>query len=156
MSDDKKVEQDPEVLAEEKQNRIWHLKMERYKEMAGAVSVILQTFKSEAISLVSGVGTLVVGWFQVRKWVIQGRHEVRAEAAASKPLERVSEMRRPTDKNSEQQYQEVVGMASPAPTPTVLGDPMTYVPVLTLLVFVWSSLAAWAKRKRKISDLGGK
>ena len=78
MSDEKKVEHDPEVLAEEKQNRIWHLKLERYKEMAGAVSVILQTFKSEAISLVSGIGTLVVGWYQVKKYAFQGHAESRA------------------------------------------------------------------------------
>ena len=58
---DPAIANDPEVLAEAKKTRIWHLRLERYKDIAKAVGIILQTFRAEAISLMSGLGTLVVG-----------------------------------------------------------------------------------------------
>jgi hypothetical protein len=63
------VSRDPEVLAEEKKSRIWHLRLERYAEVAKTVGVILQTFRAEAVSLVSGIGTLILGWYHIKKWI---------------------------------------------------------------------------------------
>lgn len=76
------LDNDPDVLAAKKKNKLLHLKLDRYKEIAGTVGTILQTFKAEAMSLTSGVGTLVVGWFQIRKWVAHGRSESRVEGRA--------------------------------------------------------------------------
>jgi hypothetical protein len=177
MSEQPPISQDPEVLAEEKQNRIWHLKLERYKEMATAVSVILQTFKSEAVSLVSGVGTLVIGYFQVRKYVVQGRHDVKAVRSEGvtlgygsgqgrlgrahihqietppPPPKRgdTSDLMPPPQQSS--MFSGVLGFPDTGESIERLGfaDPINYFQVLAIVVFIWSSLAAWAKRKKKIA-----
>ena len=171
MSDQTPISQDPEVLAEEKKNRIWHLKLERYKEMAGAVGVILQAFKSEAMSLISGVGTLVVGWFQIRKMVVKGRAEVRAEGRAQGTLEgrvagRAAERAdRKADRIEMAPHKAPVtamppppppgGELAPPPDTTVIGgtpfmlDPMNYITVGLPVIFVWSTVFTWMKRRRK-------
>lgn len=154
------ISEDPEIRAEEKKNRIWHLKLERYKEIANAVGVILQTFKAEAVSLVSGVGTLVIGWFQVRKYVLQGRSEVRAlrsaapvEArAGAQHRERPTTAQEPAPAKTSPFLEGVMGVPE---TGAVLernngfADPMNYFPIVTLVVFIGSSIAVWRKRKNK-------
>jgi hypothetical protein len=177
---DPSIGKDPEVIAAQKENILLHLKLERYKDMAKAVGVILQTFKAEAVSLMSGLGTLVVGWFQLKKWVIQGRHETKAisqqemvstktKTTHRKPVSSVSQGYGSGSGRLGSRHQEPVGMAPPpsgelVPTSTpnipenlqtVFTDPMSYVPVLTALVFIWSSWKAWMKRKAKQSE-GGK
>jgi hypothetical protein len=180
------IERDPEVLAEVKKNRLLQLKLERWKETAGAVGVVLQTFKAEAMSLTSGVGTLVVGWFQIRKWVAKGRAEVKAEGRAQGTAEgRVAgraaeraERRADRAEAAGQGYGSGQGqvaegrarkpasapepppppggemMAMPStstnldPTPFML-DPMNYVTVGLPVIFIWSTVLAWFKRRRK-------
>lgn len=73
-------EKDPEVLAEQKKNKIWHLKMERYKDIANSVAELLKTFRAEVVSLMSGAGSVVVGWFQIKKLILRGRAETKVEA----------------------------------------------------------------------------
>lgn len=180
------VDRDPEVLAEAKKNRIWHLRLERYTAVATAIGSILQTFKAEAVSLVSGIGTLVIGWFQIRKWVVQGRNEVReahlVEAnVASKTVthqhagqkavsrqrpEQQAEVaprrierptRKPTSAPPAPAAEEFAGIATTqAPEPNAFADPMTYVPAGTLVVFVWSFIISWRKRRQRQADKGGK
>jgi hypothetical protein len=178
------IDNDPEVLAEVKKNRILHLKLERWKETASAVGVVLQTFKAEAMSLISGVGTLVVGWFQIRKMVIKGRAEVKAEGTSE-----VRSAGRSTEKKFDRAemaggsgygsgHGRLGGVHKPtrttmAPPPPPGGelmvppdttameskpfmlDPMNYVTVGLPVIFVWSSILAWVKRKRKLSKIEG-
>ena len=154
------VDQDPDVLAEAKKNRIWHLRLERYKDLALGISIILQTFKAEAISLVSGAGTLVLGWFQVRKWIAQGRHEVaqvsepRPTAMALHHKPRKAEMPVAPVSSLLEGIQGVPDTTETTVPNTILGDPMNYFPAITLVVFVWSSVVVWFKRKKKLE--GGK
>lgn len=170
MPEQSPFSQDPDVLAEEKKNRIWHLKLERYKEMASVVVVILQAFKSEAVSLVSGVGTLVVGWFQVRKWVIQGRHDVVAASTGqgfgighgrvghARKTETLEAPPPPPKRGDTTDLMpppgtEVVGVASAmGHGATDMTDPMNYFSVVTLLVFIGSSVSVWRKRKNKSAE----
>jgi hypothetical protein len=177
------VEKDPEVLAEVIKNRIWHLKLERWMETAKAIGFFLQTFKAEAVSLMSGLGTLVVGWFQLKKWVIQGHKETKSFSHQGASFPKAKETRKRMESSEGQGYgsgsgrvgasrQEPVQMDPPPPPfgelvldptagslpgklQTMFTDPMTYVPVLTLLVFIWSSWKAWLKRKAKQAE-GGK
>lgn len=72
---DPRVENDPEVLAEERRLRIKQLRLQYYKDLAGTVKVFLQTFKTEAMSLVSGISTLVLGYYEVKRWVLKGHRE---------------------------------------------------------------------------------
>lgn len=171
------IENDPEVLAEVKKNRILHLKLERWKDSAAAVGVVLQTFKAEAMSLISGVGTLVVGWFQIRKMVAKGRAEVRAAGRAQGVAEgrmagRAAERQERQVDKQEQVAQSkpakakpmaVATVEVPAPEMTELAgnsfmmDPMNYVTVGLPVVFIWSSIIIWLKKKRKkLAEQGGK
>lgn len=77
--------QDPEAKKEADEIKVKMARLEYYKELAKVVAVWLQMFKAEAVSLVSGVGTLLLGWFQIRKWVIQGRAEIKTMKAEVSP-----------------------------------------------------------------------
>ena len=82
MSDDKpvvdpKVEQDPTVIQEEVRLRVRMLRLRYYQEVFKTIAAGIQTFKTEAVSLMSGLGTMVLGWYQLRKWVLVGRKEVK-------------------------------------------------------------------------------
>jgi hypothetical protein len=186
------VEKDPDVLAEEKKSRIWHIKLERYKELAGAIGFFLRTFKAEAVSLVSGLGTLVVGGYQIRKWVVQNHAEIKTERKESQKVETLAAPRtetktgqgfgsgsgrlggahknghvsagvhklRPLSERMEKVQAQAVEVGSPALAViseklTPMSDPMNYAPILTLLVFVWSSWKAWLKKKNKQLENGG-
>lgn len=167
------VEKDPEVLAEIKKNKLLHLKLERWKETAGALGVVLQTFKAEAMSLTSGIGTLVIGWFQIRKVVARGRAETKAEGriegraegriagrAAERAERREDRMGTTRAESRPAKPKPVATMPPPGgelmpveltasmPTSPYL-DPMNYVTVMLPMVFIWSSVVAWLKRKRK-------
>lgn len=151
-------DRDPEIVAEERKSRILHIRLERYKEIAGAIGVILQTFKAEAISLVSGVGTLTVGFYQVRKWAIQGRHEVKlsgiSEQVKSAQTQAAHPVVVPSKGGNSALLEGVLGVPETgiALEPvTGFSDPMNYFPAITLVVFVWSSLMAWNKRKKRNS-----
>ncbi len=228
MNDDKKIEipkdfpgepaqvnssvsKDPEVLAEEKKNRIWHLKLERWKEIASAMGFFLRTFRAEAISLMSGLGTLVVGWYQLRKWVLVGRKDVRhlerkvsnaetkVELTSGVPRHDIGRVGHGAGGGAGSGYGSGHGRLGSGPrsvsssatvanrpkktraatptiaddsttllpssgepiamlpgVPTMFTDPMTYVPLLTLAVFVWSSWKAWVKKHTKKDSEGGK
>lgn len=171
------LDRDPEVLAEEKKNRIWHLKLERWKEIVKAVAFSLQTFKAEAVSLTSGIGTLVVGWFQVKKWVVQGRAETRAEGRAEgKVAGRAQERAERREDRAEssgygsghgrlgtsprkaaEPVVELAPVAEAAPPDhrSMLLDPMSYLTVALPVVFVLSTVRAWIKRKNKSADVQG-
>lgn len=167
------LDTDPEVMAEVKKNRLLHLRLERWKETAGAVGVILQTFKAEAMSLMSGVGTLVVGWFQLRKYVVKGRAEVRAEGRAQGTAEGRVAGRAAERSERRADRAEARGESRPTVVPTefppspggtlmavpdtastmeqhaFMADPMNYVTVGLPIIFVWSTILAWVKRRRK-------
>jgi hypothetical protein len=66
-----------ELLEAETEIKIKRMRLEYYKEWAGVIAVWIQTFKTEAVSLVSGIGTLVLGWYQVRKWAVENRTEIK-------------------------------------------------------------------------------
>ena len=68
---------DPEAQHEADEIKVKRLKLEYYKELAGVIAVYLQTFKTEAVSLVSGVGTLVMGYYQLKKWVVQNKADIK-------------------------------------------------------------------------------
>jgi hypothetical protein len=57
--------------------RLKLLKLYYYRELAKTVAVFMQTFKVEAVSLMAGISTLVLGWVQIKKWVVQSRHEIK-------------------------------------------------------------------------------
>ena len=148
MSAEPPISQDPDVLKEEKKNRIWHLRMERWMEAAKAVSVILQAFKAEAVSLVSGIGTLVVGWYHIRKVILAGRKAVKQE---SQVAESVAVPKLSSSKHMVQ-HKALVEIPMPVPplpveTP-ILADPFNYFSVLVVVAFIWSSIALWLKRRR--------
>jgi len=202
------VEKDPEVIAEEKKLRLSQLKWKRYIVGFKGIAVGLQTFKSEAVSLVSGLGTLVVGWFQLRKWISQGRTDVkavgraqgraegRAQERAERKEDRVNAGQQRADQKTEvgtgsgygsgtgrlgggRREQVVVeakrvktpagkmelppppgGEMMPPPAteiPTVhFFDPMNSMTVALPVIFIGSSVVAWIKRKKKISEQGGR
>lgn len=203
------IEKDPEVLAEIKKNKLLHLKLERWKETAGALGVVLQTFKAEAMSLTSGIGTLVLGWFQIRKMVVRGRAETKAEGrregtaegrVAGRAAERaerredrreartgasdrttgagegygsgsgragvshaeakppkpvkpkpVSSSMPPPPPPGGELMPPPIDVSSPSPLAAYL-DPMNYVTVFVPVIFIWSSVVAWLKRKKKIQN----
>lgn len=154
------LSQDPDVLAEEKKTKIWHIRMERYTEVAKTVATILQTFKAEAVSLVSGTGTLVIGWFQVRKYVLQGRNEVKALKAEVQAVP-VAKHRKGTQEHVAVKSSALVeGVMGVPETGVVLernngfSDPMNYFPVVTMAVFIGSLVAVWRKRKNKATEGG--
>jgi len=165
------VDNDPAVLAEAKKLRIWNLRLARYVEVAKAIGVILQTFKAEAVSLMSGLGTLVLGWYQLRKWVLVGRQEVKNLKAVAK-AERRSEQPVPpmtrsgrTGGGTGHTHATPTEIPTPvvmvpteiaAPVPTFMSDPNTYIWLGLVVAFVWSSVVTWTKKKAKPeSEKGG-
>lgn len=171
-------ERDPDVLAEQKKNKIWHLRLERYREGVVTFGFFLQTFRSESVSLVSGLGTLVAGWFQIRKWVAQGRAESRSagqhdqleyQVSGKGVLEIKSTKAHPAVKALavkpsahpkidalQLDLQTTTLAPSEIPPQVRTEDPMNYALAGLTAVFVLSSIAAWVKRKRKqIENTGG-
>jgi len=142
------MDSDPEVIAEKKKTLLMHLRIERYKEMATAVGFFLQTFKSETVSLVTGAGTLVVGWYQLRKWAAEGRAEVQAlkvEAATTHP----PRPRASAPAGETMESVEVSAAPSPEIPQSPMTDPMNYVTVGLPAIFIWSSAKAWLKHRKK-------
>lgn len=156
------IENDPEVLAEERRLRVRLLRLRYYKEVAGTIKVFLQTFKTEATSLVSGLGTLVLGYYQIKKWVLDQRRETTVTHSASgrsmarpehlevkigKDGKMVVERKKPKATKPEPQLEarELVATA-PAPEPTFVSDPMFYALIITGLAFgLTSGKLAWKK-----------
>ncbi len=160
-------ERDPEVLAEIKKNKILHLRLERWKETAGAMGVVFQTFKAEAMSLTSGIGTLVLGWFQIKKVVVRGRAETKAEGRMEGWAKgRIAGRAAERAERREDRHEKPLAVEAMSPPPPPGGelvaepmnitasmspylDPMNYATILVPVVFIWSSVIAWLKRKRK-------
>jgi hypothetical protein len=171
------VENDPEVLAERKKNLLMHLKLVRWQETATAIGFFIRTFKSEAVSLVSGVGTLVVGWFQIKKWVVQGRHVNQPQAQAQVPVLKttaqgygsgsgkmsakhhaakvqVVESAMVKDSSSTHMLEGIqgvpeTGVALDVNVGTGFSDPMNSLLLALGIGFVSSTFAAWRKHKKK-------
>lgn len=177
---DPSISDDPEVIAEKKKNLLMHLKLERYKDIAKSWGSILQTFRAEAISLMSGLGTGVMSWFQIRKMVVKGRAEVRAEGKAEGRIAgRAAERaERKADRMESAAGGSVtvgaarkaraVATAMDAPPPpggelmpppgsdlSFMLDPMNYLTVGLPIIFIWSSLVAWFKRRHRAADTQG-
>lgn len=179
------VEKDPEVIAEEKKLRLSELRWKRYIISFKGIAIGLQTFKAEAISLVSGIGTLVLGWYQLKKWVLTGRKEVnqmenkslRVEATAVPLVKRESRdeightsgagygsssantaataSRRVKPAPTPAPTAEVVTMTPSVEIPTIMMDPQIYLWIGLLGTFVWSSWKSWLKKKNKQLESGG-
>lgn len=159
------VEDDPDVIAEEKKLRIWQLRIQRFGLIAKGVSLGLQTFKAEAVSLVSGIGTLVLGWFQLKKWVLTERHEVKAlaratearassEGGAGHGRPEAAEARVPARSGDLRELLESAGgvpvdLSRRVEVPTMMTDPNTYVWMALVVAFVASSVRAWLKSRAK-------
>ena len=162
MSETPGISQDPEVIAEEKKLRIWQIRLERYQVLAKAIAVFIQTFRAEAVSLMSGIGTLVLGWFQIRKWVLTGKKEVkqlradlpRAESPAHTSA-RTHRATRPSAPVATNTSEVSVPSDSSLPMPALVTDPNTYVWIGLVVAFVWSSIVTWAKKRSKPSTESG-
>jgi hypothetical protein len=162
------VEKAPEVIQEEVRLRVRMLRLHYYREVARTVAVFLQTFKAEAVSLMSGLGTMVLGWYQLKKWVLVGRQEVRAvregegggaekvspeNQTVSKLLRQGQEALPPPPPPGGEELQMVA--SAPMPTPTMFSDSATYVWLGIAGVFVVSSVKAWLKRRKKATESTG-
>jgi len=142
-TDEKKIgDEDQEILAEERKSKLWHLRLERYAEVAKTVSIILQAFKAEAVSLVSGIGTLILGWYHIKKWITRGQKEVAyvAPPARSESPQAKTKMFTTTI--------EIPGGQAQIEAPVLL-DPMLYLFMSILGVFVWASVVIWLKKRKQ-------
>ncbi len=170
---------DPDIIAEKKKNLLTHLKLERYKDIANSWSSILQKFRAEAISLMSGLGTVVMTWFQIRKMVVRGRSEVRALGnaegrLAGRAAERAErradrlESSAGTATSGAAKRARAVATAMETPPPpggelmpppqaemSFMLDPMNYLTVGLPIIFIWSSVVAWFKRRHRTTDTQG-
>lgn len=153
------LEKDPDILAEKKKNRLSMLRWERYKGIASAVGFFLQTFRSEAISLTSGAGTLVMGYYQIKKYSSQSKKELRSELPEEhrlteshhhKAMASSREVFGLSGGSSGTVAMEAVSMA-PSSVAELLPtqDPGNYALVVFTGIFVWASIVAWVKKRRK-------
>lgn len=161
MSETPELSNDPEIRAEEKKNKIWHLRFERWKEGATAVSFFLQTFKAEAVSLMSGLGTLVVGWYQLRRWVVRGRAEGHPRDRFKNRQESGSGENAGGGAGRREDVLSLTTgeLAAPAPELSMyhnlMTDPVNYVTIVLPAVFIWSSIQSWVKRQKKLAERNG-
>jgi hypothetical protein len=77
--------QDPEIKKEAERIKIKMMRLEYYKALAGVILVWLQAFKAEAVSLVTGVGTIIMGYYRIKKWVLRSRTEIKDMRATISP-----------------------------------------------------------------------
>ena len=120
---EKDIDDDPDILAEKKKSLIWKLRLERYTQLSTAIGVILHNFRAEAISLVSGAGTLVLGWFQIKRWILDG--------------------------GSENPGSDIVAVVPKDGITTMMTDPNSWILVALIGTFILSAVMAWFKKKKK-------
>jgi hypothetical protein len=163
MEDDEKkifdaeeVEKDPAVIQEAVRLRVRLLRLKYYQEVFKTISLGFQTFKSEAVSFVSGVGTLILGWYQLKKWILVGGSEVKKEAEGIKsqaahtaPLEISNKhiTREPKATVTIVPNQSQIQMM-PHESVTII-DNTTYTLFGFILVFLVSTVMVWFKHKNK-------
>lgn len=159
---DPKVEQDPAVIQEEVRLRVRMLRLKYYQEVFKTIAAGIQTFKTEAVSLMSGLGTLVLGWYQLRKWVLVGRKEVKELRAVehAQPVAPRAEARAGGGSGRHTPRPTATATAVPAPAPEAVGlaeptmftDGATYAWFAFIAAFLVSSVMTWLKRKRKAAE----
>jgi hypothetical protein len=119
------IDNDPEVIAEEKRLHIKMMRLQYYKELARTIGVFFQTFRNEAVSLVSGISVLVIGYFRVRKWFFP-------EAHVDPMLITV-------------QREAVHNIVANSDSPLL--DPQNYGLLLSAVLFAWAVFSLWKKNK---------
>ncbi len=143
------LDNDPEVMAAKKKSLLLQLKLERATVVAKFILYLLNSFRAEAISLVTGAGALVVGWTQVRKHYFQGKREVRAARDSAFGPHAPSTMRAGGSGRGPASTEATTGMPddmSALMPDTLMGDPWNYLGVAFVVIAVWSSIIAWLKR----------
>ncbi len=156
----KTLEDDPDIMAARKKNLLWEIWWERFLIVMRGLNVALKLFGTEAVALVSAIGTLAVGWSQIQKRFFTARKEVRAarkEFGPSKPQE---DFPRQFDKKTVElnggNYEVILdakGVQSFIPIPAFYADPMTLIGIASFGITIWSGLRAWARRKKLGSNL---
>ncbi len=76
---------DPDVLAARKRNLLSKLKMQQAMNYAKTVGFFIHTFREESVNVIAGITTLVMGYFQIRKYSKKNKLETKTEAISHKP-----------------------------------------------------------------------
>ncbi len=170
------LEDDPEIFAAKKKNRLLELKSERFLIVMSIISKGMKLFRAEAVSLVSGVGTLWVGYYQIKKRVSISKREAKENTSevVIKALPRRREASAPTATSKETKHlaskthrridldgghydvtlppnfsmHEVQTEAPTAAEKDYFLDPGFYLGIIVIVIFVWSTVMAWKKRSQ--------
>ncbi len=158
------LDNDPEILAERKKNILSALRLERAVNTGKAVGSLIHAFKYEAASLVSGAGVIVFGYFRIKKEIIVGHRETQAMKPIS--FTEVGDNLRahgyvdPKDRNllrssdssgSTGTLAQIMGPTNPIGLADFPQDKGTYALAALVVVFAWTSIMAYLRKRRKDS-----
>ncbi len=173
MTPRKNLDNDPEIQAQKKKNRLTQLRVEGVLIRVQATYNVTKIFRAELLSVISGIAAAWVGIAQIRKRYWQDKKDITSlqvevqetskkhHKSSSKP-----EAQSPTIELSGGSFTVSPGssgmtVSSVTTPPNVflgrsakilspLTDPMSWVAVALVVVFVFTSFKAWRSLKNKL------